>query len=112
MIQKEESLDKKLEMLEVRESGIKEQEAETARLLEQAQEAASQQQSELERISGLSREEAKTYLLSNVENDIRHETVALMKEYEAQLKYEAASKGEGSNCERYSKMCRRLCIGK
>lgn len=94
LIQKEESLDKKLEMQEVRESGIKEQEAETARLLEQAQEAASQQQSELERISGLSREEAKTYLLSNVENDIRHETVALMKEYEAQLKYEAASKAK------------------
>lgn len=94
LIQKEESLDKKLEALEVRDSKLKERESETGQLLAEAREAADKQIAELERISGLSKEEAKTILLSNVENDIRHETVVLMKEYEAQLKEEAASKAK------------------
>ncbi len=94
LIQKEESLDKKLEAIEVRENGIKSKEDEAETYLNDAKESAARQLSELERISGLSREEAKNILLANVENDIRHETVALMKEYEAQLKYESANKAK------------------
>ena len=94
LIQKEESLDKKLEAIEVRESGIKTREDEAEKMFEEAKESVAKQIAELERISGLSREEAKNILLANVENDIRHETVALMKEYEAQLKYESAAKAK------------------
>ena len=94
LIQKEESLDKKLEAIEQREAGIKAREEEAEQHLSDARASAMQQIAELERVSGFSREEAKNYLLANVENDIRHETVALMKEYEAQLKYESAAKAK------------------
>ena len=94
LIQKEESLDKKLEALEVRENKLKDREGEAEQLFAEARAASDKQIAELERISGLSKEDAKTILLSNVENEIRHETVVLMKEYEAQLKEEAASKAK------------------
>ena len=40
----------------------------------------------LEKISGMTQEEAKTYLLNNVESEVRHETAMKIKEIEAQLK--------------------------
>ena len=46
----------------------------------------------LEKISGMTQEEAKTYLLNNVESEVRHETAMKIKEIEAQLKDEAEQK--------------------
>ncbi|MBQ8164360.1 MAG: ribonuclease Y [Clostridia bacterium] len=94
LIQKEENLDKKLDAIEQREKQLNENIAEIQKIEAQTKELYSQQQAELERISCLTRDEARTYLLANVENDIRHETVALMKEYEAQLKDECERKAK------------------
>ena len=43
----------------------------------------------LEKISGLTQEEAKKYLLDSVESEVRHETAMKIKEVESQLKEEA-----------------------
>jgi ribonucrease Y len=48
----------------------------------------------LERISGLSIEEAKEYLLRNIENEVKHEAAALIKEIEAKAKEEADRKAK------------------
>ena len=48
----------------------------------------------LERLSGLTAEEAKEYLLRNVENEIRHEAAMMIKEIETQAKDEADKKAK------------------
>ncbi len=89
IVQKEESLDKKLEAIEKREAGfaIKEEElnkqkAEVAKLNEERIQ-------ELERISGLTSEQAKEYLLKAIEEDVKLDTAKLIKELETQAKEEA-----------------------
>ena len=49
---------------------------------------------ELERISGLTSEQAKEYLLKTVEDDVKHETAKLVKEMEARAKEEANRKAK------------------
>ena len=51
-----------------------------------------QQQSELERISGLTTEDAKSIIFTNVEQEVRHETAQMIKEIEQQAKEEADKK--------------------
>ncbi len=92
LIQKEESLEKKQEALEQRDEQLDNRLQEVQKVEVQIRETFDRQVQELERISGLSREEAKEYLLMNVENEIRHETVAMIKDYEAKMKEEASSR--------------------
>ena len=92
LIQKEESLDKKLEFLEQRDEQMNERAAALAKSEEAIKENLDRQITELERISGMSREEAKACLLSTLENELQHETVTLMKEYETKLKDESAER--------------------
>lgn len=49
---------------------------------------------ELERISGLTSEQAKEYLLKSVEEDVKHDTAKLIKELENKAKEEADKKPE------------------
>ena len=49
---------------------------------------------ELERISGMTFEEAKNILLTNVEQEIRHETAIMVKEMEQQAKDDAEKKAK------------------
>ncbi len=49
---------------------------------------------ELERISGMTFEEAKNILLTNVEQEIRHETAIMVKEMEQQAKDDAEKKSK------------------
>jgi len=56
---------------------------------ERSEELVKRQTVELERISGLSVEDAKDYLLRNIENEVKHEAAALIKEIEATTKLEA-----------------------
>ena len=87
--QKEESLDKKLENHEKKEEElakkveqIQQQQAEVAQIKRSQLEM-------LEKISGLSQEDAKAYLLQNIESEIRHETAMKIKEIETQMKEES-----------------------
>ena len=86
---KEENLDKKLETLEKKEEAIANKEE---KLLQQTKELDSlyeQGVAELEKISGLTSEQAKEMLLQSVEEDIKHDTAKLIKELESTAKEEA-----------------------
>ncbi len=90
--QKEESLDKKAESLEKKDETLNQKIKEADALKEEAAKVKSAQLEILERISGLSVEEAKAFLLKNVEAEIRHETAIMVKDLEAQAKDEAEKK--------------------
>ena len=94
IVQKEENLDKKMEAMEKREASfnakeeeLKKQKAEIAKLNEQRVQ-------ELERISGLTSEQAKEYLLKTVEEDVKLDTAKMIKEMENQAKEEVAKKAK------------------
>ena len=89
--QKEESLDKKLDLHEKKEDELARK---AANIQAQQEEVASLKRSQmemLEKISGLTQEEAKAYILKGVEDDVRHETAVKIKEIEQQLKDDADS---------------------
>lgn len=90
--QKEESLDRKLEALERKEEQVANKEKRIEETQEQIEAIYRQQVQELERISNLSSEEARQIILSNVEQEIRHETAQMIKDIEQQAKEEADKK--------------------
>ena len=89
LMQKEEALDRKQEVLERREDVIDKKEREVQDLLKKAEKLKQEQTEELERISGLTVEEARQQILSKVENEMRHETAQMIKEMEQQAREEA-----------------------
>ncbi len=90
--QKEENLDKKLDSLEKREDALIRKQRDIQKLQEQVEELHKQQLTELERISGLTREQAKEQLLENVEREISHEVAVKYREIESKAKEEADKK--------------------
>jgi len=88
LLQKEESLDKKLESLERKEEQIANKEKRIEETQNQINELYKKQIMELERISGLTMEEAKNMILSNVEQEVRHEAAQMIKEIEQQAREE------------------------
>ena len=94
VLSKEENLDRKLEALEERELKLNAKEKELDKVKEQAQEMFNKQLQELEKISGLTSEEAKEYLLKTVEDEVKHETALLIKEMESRAKEEADKKAK------------------
>lgn len=89
LFQKEDSLDKRAERLEKREEQLqKKNEGLEAKRIE-IENLEKQHIAEIERISGLTTEQAKEYLLSVVENDVQHETAVMIKDMEAKAKAEA-----------------------
>ncbi|WNR46719.1 ribonuclease Y [Paenibacillus roseipurpureus] len=92
LLQKEESLDKKLESLERKEELVANKEKRIEDTQTQIDQLYKSQVSELERISGLTMEEAKSIILTNVEQEVRHETAQLIKEIEQQAKEEGEKK--------------------
>jgi ribonucrease Y len=94
LVQKEETLDKKVESLEQKDEVLNKKTREIQQLQEKTVELQKKQMDELERISGLSIEEAKEYLLRNIENEVKHEAAALIKEIEAKAKEEADRKAK------------------
>ena len=92
--QKEENLDKKTDALEKKDEllnkklkNVEEKQAELEELHKKETEI-------LERLSGLTAEEAKEYLLRNIESEVRHEEAIMIKEIEAQTKDEADKKAK------------------
>jgi len=92
--QKEESVDKKAEAIEKKEAGLASREAEIVKQREEVSRLNEQRLQELERISGLTSEQAKDYLLKIVEEDVKHETAVMIKEMESRAKEEADKKAK------------------
>ncbi len=94
LLQKEETLDKKLDSLERKEEQLAHKEKRADETQSQIEALYRKQQEELERISGLTTEEAKQTILSNVEKEVRLETAQMIKEIEQQAKEEADKKAK------------------
>lgn len=92
LMQREELLDKKGETLEKKEELQSKKQSEIDKLQTSVQELYDKQREELERLSGLSVEDAKALLLEQVSNEIKHETALLAKELETKAKEEADKK--------------------
>ena len=91
--QKEATLDKKTEAFERKEDELNRRLAGVQQTQAQAEEIRKQQLEALEKISGLTQEQAKQFLLDSIEQDVRHEAAQKIKEIEQQLKDEAEEKG-------------------
>ena len=90
--QKEENVDKKLEQIERREQSLASREDSLAKKKEEINKLNEQRVRELERISGLTSEQAKEYLLKVVEEEVKHETAVMIKEMDMRVKEEAGKK--------------------
>ena len=94
VLSKEESVDKKADALERRESGITAKEEELKKKNAEVEKLRGQRIQELERISGLTSEQAKEYLLKTVEDEVKIDTAKLYKELESRAKEEAGKKAK------------------
>ena len=90
--QKEETLDKKTDAFERKEEELAKKLQKAAETQAEADKIKALQMQTLERISELTQEQAKAYLLKNVEDEVRHESAMKIKEIEQQLKDEADEK--------------------
>ena len=84
VLAKEEAVDKRSEAIEQRE----------AKFTAKEEELSQKRVQELERISGLTSEQAKEYLLKTVEEDVKHETAKMVRELESQAKENADKKAK------------------
>ena len=94
VLSKEEALDKKADALERREAEYTAKEAELKKKEKKVDELQGQRVQELERISGLTSEQAKDYLLKTVEDEVKIDTAKLYKELESKAKEEADKKAK------------------
>ena len=94
VLSKEETLDKKAEALERREASYAAKEEKLSKQAAELEQLSSKRVQELERISGLTSEQAKEYLLKTVEDEVKHETAVLVKELESRAKEEADKKAK------------------
>ena len=92
--QKEEALDKKTEALEQKDEQLNKKIKEAEALKAETDRIKSAQLEMLEKISGLSVEDAKDYLLKNIETEVRHEAAIMIKDIESQAKEEAEKKAK------------------
>lgn len=94
IVQKEENVDKKLEAIEKREAGFAVKEEELKKQKIEISKLNEQRLQELERISGLTSEQAKEYLLKTIEEDVKLDTAKMIKEMENKAKEEANRKAK------------------
>ena len=92
--QKEENIDKKADAIEKREASLASREESLNRMKEEVSRLNEQRVQELERISGLTSEQAKEHLLKIVEDEVKHETAVMIKEMESRAKEEADKKAK------------------
>jgi ribonuclease Y len=101
LLQREENLDRKDDALNKREAGLErkdealaEKQQHIVQMESKAEELVQQQQSEMERISSLTREEAKSIILQQVENELSTDIAVMVKETEARAKEESDKKAK------------------
>ena len=87
--QKEEALDKKMDAFERKEEDLAKKQAAVTATQNEVNLIKKSQMELLEKISGLTQDQAKQYLLDSVESEVRHETAMKIKEVETQMKEEA-----------------------
>ncbi|MCI8718708.1 MAG: ribonuclease Y [Lachnospiraceae bacterium] len=94
VLSKEEAVDKKSDMLEKKESALAAKEEQLTKRRTEVENLGTQRMKELERISGLTSEQAKDLLLKTVEDDVKLDTAKLIKELETRAKEEASKKAK------------------
>ena len=94
VLSREENLDRKTESVEKKESALVAREQSLEKQKAKVEELESKKLQELERISGLTSEQAKEYLLKTVEDEVKHETAVMIKEMESRAKEEAGKKAK------------------
>ena len=92
--QKEEQLDSKLESLEKKEAALTEKHAEAERVKGEIQETLKGQLAMLEKIAGLTKEDAKAELVARLDSEMQHETALKIAEYEERFKDEADTRAK------------------
>ena len=92
VLSKEENVEKKADALEKKEADLVRRENILSKRTAEVEAQYEQGIQELERISGLTSEQAKEYLLKSVEEDVKHDTAKLIKELENKAKEEADKK--------------------
>ena len=92
LVQKEESLDKKVSAIEQKDEQLQLKIDKIDKTRAEVELIKQQQSDELERISGLTSEQAKQYLLKTIEDEVKHESAILIKEIESRTKIEADKK--------------------
>lgn len=94
VLSKEESIDKKADAIEKREAGLITKEEDLKKKSNEIENLNEQRVKELERISGLTSEQAKEYLLKTVEDEVKYDTAKLYKELESKAKEDAGKKAK------------------
>ncbi len=89
LLQKEDALDRKVESYEKKEEQMSKKLEELEIQKEDVKQLQQKQLQELERISGLTLDEAKSYILESVQNEVKHEATIMIKEMESKAKLEA-----------------------
>ncbi len=92
--QKEENLDRKTDAIEKKEESLAEKHAQLDKQKDEVQKIKESQTAMLERISGFTAEEAKAYLIQQVETEVTHEAAMKIKEIETRAKDEADAKAK------------------
>ena len=90
--QKEENLDRKLETIEKKEESLAQKHAAIEKEQEEIRTIKQSQTAMLEKISGFTADEAKEYLIQQVESEVTHETALKIKEVESRMKEECETR--------------------
>lgn len=94
LLQKEDAIDKKIETLDKREESLIEKEKTITETQVEVDKVLQEKIAELERVSGLSTENAKKIIMDTVEQEVRHETAIMIKEMETAALDEAEKKAK------------------
>ncbi|MBE5937781.1 MAG: ribonuclease Y [Lachnospiraceae bacterium] len=94
VLSKEEAIERKTEAIEKKEAKLAAKEAELDRLKKETEEIREGHLRELEKISGLTSEQAKDVLLKSVEEDVKHETAVMIKEMDRHIKEESSKRAK------------------
>ncbi len=94
VLSKEEAVDKKADTIAKKEEALNKKEEELDRVKEEVAKLNEQRIQELERISGLTSEQAKDFLLKTVEDEVKLDTAKMIKELENRAKEEAGKKAK------------------
>ena len=107
MQQKEENLDRKTENMEKKEEHLSNRLAKLEATQAEAEQLKQEQVAKLEEISGFTAEEAKAYLLDQLEADVTHESAMKIKEIEARFKDRGGHQGPGDHLSGHPALRRR-----
>ena len=92
LIQREETLEKKADNLETREENLNKKIADLAKQEEEIEELKNRQLNELERVAGMTRDEAKQIVIEKVQKDAYHDAAAMVRDIESQAKEDGEKK--------------------